>query len=158
MEDGDPPSNGEILLHEEVPPENHCHAARDEAADQELPARSLEVYYRVDSGPEAFIRATLEPSRWRLVDNSGSHSGVWPLQSNRVAHSEYERHKVVWTAVEVYAEEEMRTVEERGTWGGNGFVQTLRPGDQIGLMLRVMHPRWANDVLQASIEVVYDVR
>ncbi|KAI0779896.1 hypothetical protein C8Q74DRAFT_1437731 [Fomes fomentarius] len=63
---------------------------------------------------------------------------------------------VVWTAVEVDVEEEMRTVEECGTWGGKGFVQTLRSGDKIGLMMRVMHPRWANDVLQASIEVVYN--
>ncbi len=148
MEHGHPPLNGQVLLHED-----HVHAPRDEAADRELPARSMETYYRDDdSGPEALLRATLEPSRWRLVDS------VWRLQSNRVAHKQYERHKVVWTAEEVGAKESESTVEERGAWSGNGFVHTLRPGDKIGLWMRAMYPGWANDVLQASIEVLYDVR
>ncbi|KAI0807239.1 hypothetical protein C8Q74DRAFT_1362767 [Fomes fomentarius] len=159
VEHGDPPFNGEVLLHEEVPREHHVHAARDEAADGELPARSLEPYYRNDgSGPEPLIRATLESSRWRLVGSHGSHSCFWRLQSNRVAHEEYERHKVVWTAEEVGAMEEMSTVEERGAWSGNGFVHTLRPGDRIGLWMRALYPGWENDVLEASIEVLYFVR
>lgn len=53
-EHGDPPLNGsDGLLDVEG---HHYHAARDDAADRELPARTLQRYRTDESGTEAHAR------------------------------------------------------------------------------------------------------
>ena len=78
---------------------------------------------------------------------------VWHVQANRMAKFGFKRHVVEWRSGEVTKPE---NVNESGS--GAGFLDSLRPGDRVGLWMRAMHAGWDNYLKEASIKLLYDVR
>uniref|UniRef100_A0A8H7XQ38 Uncharacterized protein n=1 Tax=Psilocybe cubensis TaxID=181762 RepID=A0A8H7XQ38_PSICU len=82
---------------------------------------------------------------------------TWDIQRNYRASPELRTHRVVWSA----KDEPDLTDHDRqfdpltGAYRGAGFVQSLRPGDLIGIVMRAKYPAWANFVESASIEIIY---
>ncbi|KAI0748374.1 hypothetical protein C8Q80DRAFT_1171499 [Daedaleopsis nitida] len=100
------------------------------------------------------VAEILRAAGWCLVRN-GKEGCVWRVQSNRIAHGQFETHEVAWRP-EQPAGDEMRVVKECGAWAGDGFVRMLQPGDRVGLWMRAMYPGWANYVKETSVEILYE--
>ncbi len=91
---------------------------------------------------------------WSLVP-TGEGKVSWHIQSNKVAGREYEEYTVEWrTGVSADADD----ARAHGQGDGKGFVEALRPGDRVGLLMRAQYPGWQNTLRHASVELMYEVR
>ena len=99
------------------------------------------------------VQELLTPAGWRLVGNGDELT--WRLQNNRIAEPHGERHVFEWTRDRRGIDPEAK---EHGSFDGEGFVQTLQPGDQIGIWLRAKERGWKCDAKEASVEIMYEFR
>ncbi|KAI0332563.1 hypothetical protein GY45DRAFT_1433008 [Cubamyces sp. BRFM 1775] len=100
-------------------------------------------------GDLAVIGLSLVP-----VPDTDPESFVWLVKRNRVARSHFVRYRIEWSAGENLDPAE---AEGAGCGTGVGFIESLRPGDRIGLWMCAQYNGWANFVKAASVEVMYDV-
>ncbi|KAL0959992.1 hypothetical protein HGRIS_011647 [Hohenbuehelia grisea] len=79
----------------------------------------------------------------------------WLLQRNVHASGDLKKHVVTWrrSSDEPSAINEQEVLEEYGCGLGKGFVDVLRPGDQVAIIYRARYPGWANTVYSAEIGI-----
>ena len=102
------------------------------------------------------LNALIEPVGWSLVLNGEDGKCAWRVQANRVAEATFGRYHVEWPigpSVGV-----VDGPKEQGYGLGEKFVEALRPGDRVGLLMRAQFPGWENLLRYASVKLVYDVR
>ncbi|KAI0371680.1 hypothetical protein BV20DRAFT_964902 [Pilatotrama ljubarskyi] len=104
-------------------------------------------------------RPHLDMLGYTMVPRPGVQEGerdnsAWLVQRNLSAKREFTRYRIEWRAGETLDPAE---VEATGRGTGEGFLQSLQPGDRVGLWMRALFPGWANVVKHASVEVFYDV-
>ncbi|TFK63503.1 hypothetical protein BDN72DRAFT_775817 [Pluteus cervinus] len=75
---------------------------------------------------------------------------VWVIQRNKRADSQYRSYEIVWTKDTDFGWDPMV-----GRGSGRGFVQTLRPGDRIGILACAQYAGWVNYIKCAEVEVVF---
>ena len=93
---------------------------------------------------------------WEFVPTSpGEHDYTWRVQTNRVAHRDFERHTVEWYPGRTV---DADVVSATGCGDGAGFVDALHPGDVVALVMCAKYPGWSNTVQECSVEMVYEVR
>jgi hypothetical protein len=126
------------------------------------------VNFYVATNPEREV-SSLSRGGWNFVMNDDKV--VWHLQQNKVAHTEYLYHTVVWRDDDAETDEEWRP---NGTGKGSGFVASLERGDRIVVWARAMvifsHPSrnprgtnylqfafWENNVSEVVVDVYYSV-
>ncbi|KAF2087634.1 hypothetical protein K490DRAFT_65464 [Saccharata proteae CBS 121410] len=85
---------------------------------------------------------------WAFVEHNGRQG--WKIQHNVTARPHYRVHEVEWNV-----NKPMDPIE--GTGDGDGFVETLKPGDRIAVYARAMFPGWANHVAEFQIDVRYSI-
>ena len=91
---------------------------------------------------------------------------TWKVQHNVTAAKQIKTHVVDWSCddsrggigVGAAADDVDKVDEATGKGRGEGFIETLKPGDRIGIMARAIYPGWANTVVNASITVETRVR
>ena len=105
----------------------------------------------------AGMASALERHRvgWAVVP-AGDGKVVWHVQSNKVAEKEYGTYKVEWR--EGSAPADVDRAATNGQGDGRGFVEALRPGDKVGLLMCARYPGWENMLRHASVELMYEVR
>ncbi|TBU35493.1 hypothetical protein BD311DRAFT_4301 [Dichomitus squalens] len=91
---------------------------------------------------------------WTLVPNAEDRY-AWHVQSNKVAEAAFGRYAVEWRAGQSF---DTQDAEEHGYGNGTGFLQALRPGDRVGLVMRAQYGGWENLLRHADVKLVYDVR
>ena len=98
----------------------------------------------------------LQEAGYSLVPVPGTHpaSYTWLVQRNKAAKRDYVQYYLQWTVGEHVDPAE---AEDAGRGTGAGFIESLQPGDRIGLWMRAQYPGWANFVKKAEVEVLYDV-
>ena len=131
-----------------------CPSPETEEAQNEDLTAFLHNHYLHRTTPD--MVPVLERLRigWSLVP-AGGEKVSWDVQSNRVAGKDYERYTVEWRAGESADAEVARS---RGEGDGRGFLDALRPGDRVGLLMRAQFPGWQNTLRHASVELMYEVR
>ena len=92
-------------------------------------------------------------THWDLVPNGDSFA--WRVQSNRVGRRDFEQHVIEWKAGE---DMDPTEAEVHGHGTGAGFLETLQPGDRVGLWVRAIYPGWSNVIRGATVYLIYDVR
>ncbi|KAI0332562.1 hypothetical protein GY45DRAFT_1344550 [Cubamyces sp. BRFM 1775] len=102
------------------------------------------------------VQSDLEQHGYTLVPVPDTHppSHTWLIQRNRVAKRDFAQYCIQWTAGEHVDPTE---AEDAGYGTGSGFIDSLRPGDRVGLWMRAQYPGWVNFVKQAAVEVTFDV-
>ncbi|KAI1791634.1 hypothetical protein LXA43DRAFT_387959 [Ganoderma leucocontextum] len=114
----------------------------------------MDTYYLYRNTPD--MVPVLEQHRvgWSLVPTDEGKV-VWHVQSNKVAEKEYGTHTVKWRdGLSVDAAD----AKVHGCGDGRGFVEALRPGDRVGLLMHAQYPGWQNTLRHASVELMYEVR
>jgi len=81
--------------------------------------------------------------------NSASEP-VWRIQSNLCAYVSETTHEVEWR-------EGQQFDPSPGSGDGKYFLETLQPGDRIGVWARALYPGWVNHVKEISIEMLLEV-
>ncbi|OSD08373.1 hypothetical protein PYCCODRAFT_1462613 [Trametes coccinea BRFM310] len=99
-------------------------------------------------------RPDLEAIGYTLVPNGRTDAFVWLVQRNRVAVKQFAHYRVEWAAGQHV---DSADAEENGRGTGEGFLETLQPGDRLAMWMRAQYPGWANTVTAPSVEVLYDV-
>ncbi|KAH9900880.1 hypothetical protein C8Q73DRAFT_786310 [Cubamyces lactineus] len=102
------------------------------------------------------IQSDLQEAGYALVPVPGTHpvSYTWFVQRNRAAQGDFAQYCIQWTAG---GHMDPTDAEDAGHGTGVGFIESLRPGDRIGLWIRAQYPGWANLMRSASVDVLYDV-
>ena len=125
----------------------------EEAQDEDLTAFLHNHYLHRTASDMVPVLERLQIG-WSLVPAEGEKVS-WDVQSNRVAGRDYEKYTVEWRAGEPADTELARS---RGEGEGRGFVDALRPGDRVGLLMRAQFLGWQNTLRHASVELMYEVR
>ena len=96
----------------------------------------------------------VEQAGWSLLPNTEGNY-AWHVQFNKVAQPAFARYTVEWRAGQPV---DPQDAEEHGYGIGNGFLEALRPGDRVGLLMRAQYAGWENLLRHAAVRLVYDVR
>ncbi|KAJ7687698.1 hypothetical protein B0H17DRAFT_939175 [Mycena rosella] len=89
------------------------------------------------------------------VKNPAEPDGHWRVQTNRCASSVPVDHDIVWQ--DGASADLQEAGEENGSGDGAGFIETLAPGDRIGIIARAMYLGWVNLVRSVEVVVYYAV-
>ena len=82
----------------------------------------------------------------RPADEYPEESIVWHIQSNVCASDREREHEVCWI-------KNKESESDPGAGKGEEFLETLRPGDCIGVWARARYPGWANFVEEVDVEI-----
>ncbi|KAJ7610740.1 hypothetical protein DFH06DRAFT_1016401, partial [Mycena polygramma] len=85
------------------------------------------------------------------LEVEGGDKCRWPLQRNFCASSESRAHVITWNSGAVASE------SITGAGHGEGFVERLRSGDQIGVIARARFPGWSNVVERVEVSLSYSL-
>ncbi|KAI0362646.1 hypothetical protein OH77DRAFT_1416914 [Trametes cingulata] len=132
----------------------------EHSAGSDWVIHSLDELPGLRSCDVADVKTFLDPIGYALVPHGPStqdespENFAWLVQRNRAAVRTFTQYRVEWRPGHALDPVE---AQENGRGTGDGFVESLLPGDRVGLWMRALYPGWVNVLRRASVEVFYDV-